>query len=226
MSKKEPGYYADGGGLYLQVSKSGTKSWLFCFTLAGKTREMGLGPLHAVSLAEARLNATECRKLLVQKINPIEARASQRTEAALNAANSLTFAQCAEAYIKAHKAGWKNAKHADQWQNTLDTYCGPVIGSLPVQVVNTTHVIRVLEPIWTQKSETASRLRGRIEKVLDWAKVRGYRTGDNPALWRGHLDQTLSAIKKRQRVKHHPALPFAEISDFMSKLKLLAPAEN
>lgn len=216
---RTPGYYADGGGLYLQVSPSGTKSWIFRYTLAGRAREMGLGPEHTVGLAEARRKAAACRLLLVDGIDPIEARNAKRAGDALNAARSITFTECAEAYIRAHQAGWKNVKHASQWESTIKTYCGPVIGSLPVQAVDTGLVLKVLEPIWAEKPETATRLRARMEKVLDWATVRTYRTGDNPARWRGHLDKLLPALKKSKRVKHHPALPFDAMGEFMEALR-------
>lgn len=218
-NKRRPGYHADGGGLYLQVSPTGSKSWVFRFMLAGKAREMGLGPLHIVSLAEARTKAADCRKLLLARVDPIEARNAEAASKALDAARSITFAKCGEAYIKAHKAGWKNAKHVDQWTNTLETYCGPIVGSLPVQAVDTSLVLKVLEPIWTEKPETASRLRARIEKVLNWATVSSYRSSDNPARWRGHLDKLLPKLEKRKRVKHHPALPFDEIGAFMQSLR-------
>jgi len=218
----KPGYYADGAGLYLQVGATGSKSWIFRFMLAGRAREMGLGPLHAVSLADARKRAEECRKQLVDGVDPIAARESARAEQRRMAAAGQTFSQCAEAYIRTHRAGWKNAKHADQWTNTLETYCGPVFGALSVQAVDTPQVLRVLEPIWTEKPETASRLRARIERVLDWAAVRGYRTGDNPARWRGHLQQLLAPVSKKKRAKrvtHHPALPYAQMAEFMTELR-------
>ena len=183
----EPGLLADGGGFYLQVSDAGAKSWLFRFMLAGRARAMGLGSLHTISLAEARDEAARCRKLLREKIDPIEARNGSRGQAALEAAKAITFEQCAQAYVEAHRLGWKNAKHVQQWQNTLTTYAYPVFGSLPVAGVDTALVMRCLEPIWKHKAETASRMRGRIESVLDWATVRGYRAGENPARWRGHL---------------------------------------
>ncbi len=219
VNKRTPGYYPDGGGLYLQVSESGSKSWLFRFALNGKERQMGLGPFHTVTLAEARAAAVECRKLLLAKIDPLEARKARLAGEALDAARSITFAECAAAYIKAHRAGWKNAKHADQWTNTIETYCGPVFGGLPVAGVDTGLVLKVLEPIWTTKHETATRLRARIENVLNWATTRGYRTGDNPARLRGHIDNLLPAISKRRRVKHHPALPYDELGAFIALLR-------
>ncbi len=219
VNKKIPGYYPDGGGLYLQVIESGSKSWLFRFALNGKERQMGLGPLHTVGLADARAAAVECRKLLLAKTDPIEARNAKQSGEALNAARSITFTECATAYIKAHRAGWKNAKHADQWTNTIATYCGPVFGALPVQGVDTGLVLKALEPIWTAKPETASRVRGRVESVLDWATARGYRTGDNPARLRGHIENLLPAISKRRRVQHHPALPFDQLGEFIVALR-------
>ncbi|MDB5405628.1 MAG: putative phage integrase [Rhodospirillales bacterium] len=213
------GMYADGGGLYLQVTSGGAKSWIFRYMLHGRAREMGLGPLHTVSLAEARIKATEYRRLRLEGIDPIDARHGQRNQLRLEAAKATTFDQCATSYIDAHRAGWKNAKHADQWKNTLDTYPGPVFGQLPVQAVDTALVMKVIEPIWESKPETASRVRGRIELVLDWATARGYRQGDNPARWRGHLDKLLPNRSKVRKVVHHPALPYAEIADCMKLLR-------
>jgi integrase len=153
------------------------------------------------------------------RIDPIEVRREQRDQKRLEAAKSMTFDGCAAAYIDAHKPGWRNAKHVDQWCNTLATYVGPVFGSLPVQAVDVGLVMKVLEPIWTTKPETASRLRGRIEAVLDWATVRGYRKGENPARWRGHLDKLLPARSRVRKVEHHPALGYDELSDFIAVLR-------
>lgn len=218
-AKRQPGLYADGGGLYLQVSPGVTKSWLFRFQIDRKPGYMGLGPVHTVSLAEAREKALHARKLVVEGIDPVKARDAHRARLALDSARSISFRECAEAYVGAHKAGWKNAKHAEQWTNTLETYCGPVVGSLSVQAIDTGLVLKVLEAIWTAKPETATRLRARIEHVLDWATVRGYRAGENPARWRGHLDKILPVLKKRLRVKHHPALPFAQVGAFIESLR-------
>jgi integrase len=201
------------------VSPAGTKSWIFRYTLDGKSREMGLGALHTVSLAEARGKAADCRKQLDADIDPLEARDAKKVAIALEAAKSITFAKCAESYIRTHKADWKNAKHADQWTNTIETYCGPIIGSLPVQAIDTGLVMKILEPMWSEKPETATRLRGRIERVLDWAKVSKYRSGENPARWRGHLDKLLPALKKSKRVKHYAALPFNAIGEFIESLR-------
>jgi integrase len=215
----QKGMYHDGGGLYLQVSAGGAKSWIFRFMLDGRSREMGLGPVHAIPLADARKRAAECRRMRFDEIDPIEVRKAEREQKKLDAAKSMTFDACAAAYIDAHKAGWRNAKHIDQWSNTLATYAGPVFGPLPVQAVDVGLVMKALEPIWQTKSETASRLRGRIEAVLDWATVRGYRKGDNPARWRGHLDKLLSARSKIQRVEHHPALPYDQLADFVAMMR-------
>jgi integrase len=211
--------FHDGGGLYLQVSNGGTKSWVLRYMLNGRAREMGLGPFHTISLADARKKAADCRRMKLDGIDPIEARKEQRASARLAAANAMTFKSCAEAYIEAHKAGWKNAKHAQQWRNTLTTYVYPVFGAASVQSVDTDMVMRVLEPIWKQKTETASRIRGRIERVLDWAKARRHRTGENPALWRGHLDQLLPKRSKVRKVRHHPALPYKQVGTFMAELR-------
>lgn len=214
---REPGYYPDGGNLYLQVSRWGTKSWIFRY-MRGKSRDMGLGPLHTVSLADARNKATACRRLLLDGLDPLEAREARRALQSLQDAKAITFKQCAEDYIEQNKSGWKNAKHTEQWGNTLETYVYPEFGPVPVQAVDTALVLRALKPIWTAKHETATRVRARIETVLDAAKALGYREGDNPARWKGHLDKLLPAIEKRKRVKHHAALPFVEVAAFLKSL--------
>lgn len=220
VSKKtRPGYYGDGGGLWLQVSQSGSKSWIFRFTLSGKQREMGLGAVHTVTLPEAREKAKECRSILLEGKDPLEARKASKLAEALERAKMMTFDQCAAAYIAAHRSGWKNAKHASQWENTLETYASPIIGKMPVALVDTPLVMKVLSPIWQTKTETATRLRGRIESILDWATVSKYRQGDNPARWRGHLDKLLASPSRSKRTVHHPALPWQEIGAFMAKLR-------
>lgn len=215
----KPGHYGDGGGLWLQVSASGTKSWVFRFTRAGKAREMGLGALHTITLSEARERAGGCRKLLVDGIDPIERRNAGKQTAAAEAARALTFDQCAEQYIEAHRAGWRNDKHAAQWTATLATYASPIFGKLPVAAVDTALVMKVLSPIWTEKTETAKRVRGRIESVLAWATVQGLRHGDNPARWRNHLDKLLAAPEKVAAVQHHAALPYSRMGEFMALLR-------
>jgi integrase len=213
------GLYGDGGGLFLQVSESGAKSWVFRFKKAGRLRVMGLGPVHTISLAEARDLARECRKLRLDGLDPIEARRAQRAAAQLEATKSMTFAECAEAYIAVHRAGWRNAKHVAQWRATIAAYVNPVFGNLPVRGIDVGLVMRAIEPIWTVKPETAGRVRGRIENILDWAKARGYRQGENPARWRGHLQNLLPNRSKVRRVKHHPALPYAELPEFVADLR-------
>jgi integrase len=210
-----PGYYADGGGLYLQISGSGSRSWIFRFTLAKRAREMGLGPLSSVSLAQARVLAAGCRRLLSEGVDPIESRNAER----MANPEGLTFKQAATDYIKAHRAGWKNKKHGQQWENTLSTYAYPVIGPVDVSEIDTAMVLRILQPIWSEKAETARRVRGRIESILDAARALGKCSGENPARWRGHLEQILPRRNRVRRVRHHPALPFADMPVFMQKLK-------
>jgi integrase len=216
---KRRGYYGDGGGLFLQVSATGAKSWVFRFKEAGRLHEMGLGPVHTIGLAQARERARECRRLRLDGLDPIESRRAARMQARLGAARAMTFADCAERYITAHKAGWRNAKHRDQWPNTLATYVNPIFGALPVQAIDTALVMKAIEPIWTEKPETASRVRGRIESILDWARARGFRQGENPARWRGHLENLLPKRSKVRRVEHHAALPYTEIGAFMAALR-------
>ena len=226
---KHPGMYADGDGLYLQVTGRGA-SWIYRFMLNGRARAMGLGSFPLYSLAEARALAQDARKLRHQGIDPIEHRRAARASERLAAAKAMTFKQCADAYIAAHRAGWRNAKHAAQWTSTLAAYASPIIGALPVTAIDTRLVMKVLEQevrdadksvttLWEARTETASRLRGRIEAVLDWARVRGYRSGDNPARWRGHLDHQLPSRGKVRRVEHHAALPYAELPGFMAELR-------
>lgn len=217
---RKPGMLADGNGLYLQVTRANARSWIFRYYRNGKSREMGLGSLNAVSLADARLKAAACRGLLADGTDPIAARDAERAQRALEDARAITFDQCAEAYITAHSAAWKNQKQVAQWRSTLRTYVSPVCGSLPVQVVDVALVMKVLEPIWTTKPETAARIRGRIESVLNWAKARGYRIGENPALWKGHLSNLLPAHSKIAKVKHHAALPYDQTSQFIAALRL------
>jgi integrase len=212
----KPGTYGDGGGLYLQVRGPDKRSWLYRFKLHGKPHLMGLGTTDDVSLAEARDAAATARKAVRQGVNPIDQRRAARVEAAAQA--SLTFGQVAEAYIKAHERSWRNAKHRQQWRNTLNAYADPILGKLSVAEVRVGDVMRVLEPLWQDKTETASRLRGRIEAVLDYATARGWRHGENPARWRGHLDNLLPARSKVAKVEHHAALPWPEIGAFMAAL--------
>ncbi len=219
LAKRKAGYYPDGAGLYLQVSESGTKSWVFRFMLSGRAREMGIGSAQAFSLEEARASRDKQRRLLSEGLDPIEARKAERARNAMDQAQAKTFKDCAEAYIDAHRSGWKSAKHASQWENTLETYTYPRIGALPVHAIETGQVREVLAPIWDKKRETAVRLRGRVEKILDWATALGYRTGPNPARWRGHLDKLLAKDQRRHRTQHHAAMPFDCIGEFLVKLR-------
>ncbi len=216
---KQRGLYGDGGGLFLQVSEGGTKSWVFRFKEAGRLRVMGLGPLHTISLAEARDKALACRKARLDGVDPIEERRAARAAVRLEAAKAVTFKEAAERYIEAQRGGWRNPKHAAQWPATLATYVYPVFGALPVQAIDVALVMKALEPIWYDKTETASRVRGRIESVLDWATARELRRGENPARWRGHLENLLPQRSKVQRVEHHAALAYDEIGAFMAELR-------
>jgi integrase len=215
----KPGYYGDGAGLYLQVSKTGSKSWIFRYIRGGKERQMGLGPLHTVSLAKAREKARECRASLLEGADPLDLRKAAQLSSALDRAKAITFDECAKAYIAAHRSSWKNAKTAPQWEHSLRAYASPKIGKLPVAAIDTAQVLEVLQPIWTDKTETATRVRGRIESILDWATVSKFRIGENPARWRGHLDHLLAEPSKVAKVEHHPALPWQEIGAFMAELR-------
>jgi integrase len=210
----------DGGGLYLNVAKGGSRSWIFRYMLAGKSREVGLGSFRKVGLKAARQKAAQYRELLGQGIDPKQQRDADRAAHKLAQAKGQTFDQCAEAYIEGQKASWSNSKHADQWTNTLAAYASPHIGQLPIQDLDTGLILKCLEPIWTDKTETATRVRGRIESVIDWAAVRGYRNGENPARWRGHLDKVLPKPGKVAKVKHHPALSYEDLPEFIEDLEL------
>ncbi|MBN9529713.1 MAG: integrase arm-type DNA-binding domain-containing protein [Alphaproteobacteria bacterium] len=216
---KKPGTYADGGGLYLQVTKAGVKSWLFKYEAAGKRREMGLGPVRDVTLAEAREKAAEMRRLRLAGVDPMAQRDEQRRAREAAAAAAMTFRQAAAACIVDKTPGWANAKHAAQWTATLETYVYPTIGDMSVDQVETPHILAVLRPIWTTIPETASRVRGRVETVLDWAKVSQLRRGENPARWKGHLDQILPPRSKVAAVVHHAALPYVQVPAFMAELR-------
>jgi integrase len=216
---KAPGMYPDGAGLYLQVTGENAKSWLLRYSLRGKSREMGLGSLRKVSLAEARRKAADCHKLLEGHIDPVEHRNAARTATSLASAKTITFKEAAARYIAMRSKGLKNAKHAAQWGTTIATYAEPILGKLPVRDITVGLVHRVLEPIWCTKPETAGRVRGRIEKILGWAKVNNYREGENPARWRDNLDQLLPKLSEVRKVKHHPALHYIELPAFMQKLR-------
>ena len=216
---KQPGYHADGAGLWLQVTQAGGKSWIFTYSLRGRSREMGLGSASRTTLAEARDERDKCNRLLRDHLDPIEERKRRRAEVALTDAKSITFAQAAAAYIATHRAGLKSAKHAKQWATTIATYAEPRLGKLNVADIDTGLIRQVLAPIWTTKTETAGRVRGRIESILDWARVSGYRTGENPARWRGNLDKLLPKQSKVRKVKHHAAMPYDALPAFMAELR-------
>jgi len=218
-SLKKTGLYGDGMGLWLKVTKSGTKSWIFRYSRNKKTYDIGLGSILTVSLSDARNKALEYRQMIQAGNDPL--RTKQAEEIKNKRANNelITFEQCSVQYIDAHKAGWKNAKHAQQWTNTIKTYVLPVIGYLPVQDIDTSLIMQVLTPIWTTKNETAGRIRGRVENILSWAAVHGYRSVDNPAQWKGHLENLLAKPSKIKIVSHHKALPYAKLNAFINILR-------
>lgn len=215
-----PGRYGDGGGLWLQVRDAEHRSWLFRYTLHGRAREMGLGPFPDVPLAEARQHASDKRALLRAGVDPLARRQEEKAAAAAEAQKTtLTFKQVAERFHASHQAGWRNAKHRAQWLTQMEAYVFPIFGSLPVERVGTGEVLKALEPIWHEKSQTAVVQRGRIEAVLDYAKAREWRTGENPARWRGHLAKLLPPRSRITKVEHHAALPWAEVGSFMETLR-------
>jgi integrase len=222
-TKRNRGHYADGGGLVLQISKWGTKSWIFRYQRDGRERHMGIGPVHTLSLIEARERARECRRLLLDGRDPIDERTAERRRRQIEAARAMTFTQCAEAYIAAHQAGWTNRKHRTQWSSSVEAYAFPVMGDLPVAAIDTALVMKCLEPMWKAKPETAKRVRGRIEAVLDWAAVRGFRSSENPARWRGHLDKLLPAPGKVRATSHFPAIAWTDLAAFMADLRACEP---
>ncbi|MEW8341498.1 MAG: integrase arm-type DNA-binding domain-containing protein [Candidatus Thiodiazotropha taylori] len=206
-----PGKYDDGGGLKLVVSNAGAKKWVLRFTINGKRREMGLGSYPDIKLGEARNDASDYRKLVTKGVDPIEARRVEQVEIP-------TFTTCAARYIRAHRRGWKNAKHSRQWVSTLKTYARAEIGTKKVDAITTEDVLKILQPIWTTKTETAKRLQGRIENILDFAAAHKYRDHLNPARWRGHLDKLLAKPSRVKKVSHHPAMPYSDVPDFMMEL--------
>ena len=216
---KKPGLHGDGGNLFLKVDDGGSKSWMFRHQVSGKVRKYGLGPTHTLGLSDARQRAETIRRQLLDGIDPKEARRAEQEAAAVAKAKSISFDKATEAYIDSHRAGWKSDKHAGQWRATLQTYASPVFGGLPVSAIDTGMVMRVLKPLWVSKNETAHRLRGRIENVLSWSKVHGFRSGENPAQWRGHLDHLLPARAKVHKVEHHAALPYDQLPAFMRDLR-------
>jgi integrase len=215
----KPGLYGDGGNLYLKIGESGSRSWVVRFKIDGKSRKLGLGPLSLIGLDLAREKAINACRQLLDGHDPIALKHAAKAAARLADAKTQTFDACAAAYIEAHRAGWKSDKHAAQWSATLKAHASPIFGHLAVQDIDTGLVMRALTPLWTKLPETAVRLRGRIESVLSFAEVHGYRTeGKNPAAWRGHLDQLLPARSRVQKVRHHPALPYDQLPDFIVAL--------
>ncbi|RKQ73474.1 tyrosine-type recombinase/integrase [Oceanibaculum indicum] len=212
------GRYGDGNGLWLHVGKNGARSWVFRYRRDGKSREMGLGPVAVVSLAEARQKALDARRQLFEGIDPLAARNAAMLATRAQQKATTTFQQATERFIGSNEAAWRNDKHRQQWRNTLATYAYPHFGDLSVAAVDTDLVLKALEPIWTEKPETASRLRQRIERVLDWATAREMRKGENPARWRGHLQNVLPSHAKVRKVQHHAALPYDQLPAFMTEL--------
>jgi integrase len=218
-SLKAPGDYLDGRGLYLQVRSESSKSWLLKFSMQKRAREMGLGSALDFSLADARDTRDKYRKLIKVGVDPIEHRKAEEAARAVDRAKALTFKQAAERFITANRAGWKNIKHAAQWTATLETYAYPLIGALPVQSVDTALVMAVLDPIWSTIPETAGRVRGRIESIIDAARARKEYIGENPARWKGHLETLLPKKSKVRRKRKQPALPYAVLPVFMQDLQ-------
>jgi integrase len=216
---QKPGRYAVGHGVYLQVSQWHTKAWLFRFVRDGKAHHMGLGSAEYVTLAEARQRGYEARRMLIAGTDPLEAKRDAAAERAKAAISGRIFKECADQYVAAHELGWKGGKSAEQWRQSLRDHVFPKLGALPVADIDTAAVLATVEPIWTKTPETASRVRGRIESILDWAKARGLRDGENPARWRGHLENLLPARRKVRRVENFAALPYGEVPGFMAELR-------
>lgn len=217
-SLKKPGDYLDGRGLYLQVRNQSSKSWILKYSMQKRAREMGLGSAFDFDLADARDMRDRYRKLVKLGVDPIEHRKTETAERTAEKAKAVTFKDAATRYIAANRSGWKNIKHASQWEATLKAYAYPTIGALPVQAIDTALLMKVLEPIWSTKPETASRVRGRIELVIAAAKARGEFKGENPATWKGHLDKLLPKTSKVRSVENHAALPYADLPAFVIEL--------
>lgn len=216
--EKRPGMYADGNNLYLHVAPTGAKSWVLRYTADGRRRDMGLGPVRLYSLAEARVRAFALCRQIAEGGHPLAERQARKSAARLDKAREMSFGACAAAYVEAHAAGWRGPKNREQWESSLRTYAHS-LDKIPVAEIDVALIMRVLDPIWAKKSETASRVRARIEAVLDWAATRGYRQGDNPARWRGHLENLLPKVTKVRAVEHHAAMPYAHIAEFMRELR-------
>ena len=221
VANAKPGKYGDGGGLQLVVKNGGAKKWIFRFTLKEKAREMGLGSAHTVSLAEARIAAHDCRTQVRAKIDPISARIEAEEESKKEKEKQKTkptFTTCAAMFIRDNRRGWTNAKHARQWVSTLKIYARPIIGMKPVDTIKTEDILKIISPIWTTKTETAKRVQGRIENVLDYAAALEYCEPMHPARWKGHLDKLLPKPAKVKKIRHHPAMPYNKLPAFMVEL--------
>jgi integrase len=216
---KQPGMYADGGGLYLRVAEGGSKQWIYRYTTNGHNRDMGLGPVRLLTLAEARERARAAGKLRLDGIDPIAHKHMQRGAAIVAAAGAKTFKECVEAFIRDNEKKWTHPKHRRDWERTLVRFVFPTLGNLPVASIDTPLVLKVIKPLWERVPETASRVRGRIEAVLGWATVHHYRTGDNPARWRGHLEHALPSRSEIAKVEHHAAMPYTGVASFMGALR-------
>jgi integrase len=225
-----PGRYGDGHGLYLQVVNTKNASWLLRYERGGRERWLGLGPVHTVGLKDARERARAARLSLLDGIDPLEAKKAAKVQRALAAAKAMTFSEAARGYLDQHSAKWRNVMHAAQWPSTLKAYVEPILGQMPVAEIDVPLVLKVLEQklgaargysagsFWMTRPETAKRVRGRIEAILDWAKARGYRAGDNPAAW-STIGQVLPARGQIAKVEHHPALDYRELPAFMARLR-------
>jgi len=220
IEKLPPGKHPDGDGLYCLVTLTGGRSWALRYQRQGRERWHGLGPCHTFKPEEARQRARKAKQLLFDGIDPIDARKEQRTARALEAAKTITFADAAKQYFDQHQDSWSSVKHAHQFWRSLEQYAFPVVGKLPVASIDTGLILKIIEPIWKDQYQTASRVRGRVASVLDWATVRGYRAGDNPARWRGHLSEALPAKGDFTKVEHHAALPYADVPAFVTQLSL------
>jgi integrase len=226
LRRTKPGLFCDGEGLWLQVSIAAdgerrNRSWIFRYTRAGRTREMGIGSLNTISLVEARERARKCRQLLLDGIDPLEQRNAERTAQAIETAKAISFEECAYRYIAAHRDSWRSAKHAAQWPQSLAKHVFPVIGRLPVATIDTALIMKTLSPVWEKAPESGSRIRGRVESILDWATVSGFRQGDNPARWSGHLEHLLAAPRKLRPIEHLAAMAYQQVPAFVAKLREL-----
>jgi integrase len=217
------GTHGDGGGLYLAVKQGAaglTRSWLFRYSIGGRSHWVGLGAYPDISLQRARQKAQECRQQLYDGTDPLKRKRDQRAALRQQPARQIaTFAECAATYIASHESGWRGQRTSQNWSNTLRDHAYPLLGRLSVGEITTNHVLAVLKPLWGSRTETAAQVRGRIEQVLDYARVLGHRNGENPARWRGHLDHLLPRRAKVAPVQHHPALPYRDVPAFMDTLR-------